>query len=438
MKRRITTLLLVIALCFTAMPMSVSAASPNIDDKAVCYTPSSDYMSGDCILTASKVMIRRASILRGSKTWSTISNRTLRKSATIRGLLLHKFTFEADGLAYTVNVGFFKGKTNAERIKEFEKLAKAHPEGVVVWGSNSSVFGMHGVLLTGVKNGVPYAMDSYYNCGPRKRGILKWNDTSMKTPLKCTQYWCIKAVGPAKGVKAPANGQPLKPISATNTNVGSTMTICDQTIPKEVRQGGFFVVEGIVLSNYRLSKVTVSIVNSAGKAVVSKSVNPGAWSYDLFEIDRDIKFGVLSPGTYTYKVTAKDEKKTSTLVKSKFTVISLQTAIAKSKAAASKTSTLKISSYRAPSSIKKGNPFSIKGKIKSNKKITKVTVKVVGSDGKTKLSATAKPNKKSYQVRKLDLKIKFGKLAKGTYRYKVIATDTAKKKTLVNKQFTVK
>ena len=427
MKKRITASLIALSLIVVAMPVTASAASPKVDDKAVCYTPAGDYRSGDCILTASKVMIRRASLMRGSKTWSSISNRTLRNCATIRGLLLHKFTFETDGLAYTTGVGYFKGKTDAARIKEFEALTKAHPEGVVVWGSRSSIFGMHGVLLTSVKKGVPYAMDSYYNLGTRKRGIQKWSETSMKAPTKCTQYWYIKSVGLAKGAKAPAKGKPLKPISATSNNTASSLCVKDQTVPVEVVEGNGFVVNGMVLSNYRLSNVTIRILNSAGKTVVSKSVNPKAWSCDLFKMDRDITFGILAPGKYTYRITAKDEKKSATLVNAGFTVISK-----------AKYSNLRIDSYRVPTSIKKGYGYSIKGKIKSNKKISKVSVQVLDTAGNVKLSASAKPNAKSYQIKKLDLKIKFGKLAKGTYIYRVTATDSAKTKTLINRKFTVK
>ena len=102
------------------------------------------------------------------------------------------------------------------------------------------------------------------------------------------------------------------------------------------------------------------------------------------------------------------------------------------------TSTLKITSYTAPASLKKGKAFTIKGKISSNSKITSVKVQVINSSGKAVLSASAKPNAKSYKVKKLDKKIKFGKLKKGSYTYQVIATDAVQTLTLVNKAFTVK
>jgi hypothetical protein len=63
---------------------------------------------------------------------------------------------------------------------------------------------------------------------------------------------------------------------------------------------------------------------------------------------------------------------------------------------------------------------------------------VLDSNGKTVLSASAKPKAKSYQVKKLDKKIKFGKLKKGSYTYRVIAKDSVQTLTLVSRAFTVK
>ena len=432
MKRKGITIILMLVMLFslvTTSSLAASKATPvSIDDVAVCYTPQSDYKSGDCILTATKVMIRRASIMRGSTQWSTISNKTLRSSATIVGLLLHKFTFEADGLAYRVNVGFFKGNTDAARIKEFEALIKEHPEGVVVWGKKASVFGMHGVLLTDVKGGTPYVMDSWYNLGPRQNGIQKWNDSSMKAPSLCTQYWLIKEVGLAKKATPPANGQPLVAASATNVNPESTLTITDKTIPTEITEGNGFGVEGVIISNYRLSDVTVQIIDSAGTAVISKTVNPGAWCYDLLNLDSSIKFGTLAPGSYTYQISATDEQKSLVLAKADFKVNPKPVSAA---------SALKISSVKAPSTIYQGDGFSISGKITSNYNISQVTVSVLDQSGRPVLNASASPKAKSYNVSKLDAKVKFGALSAGTYTYKVVAQDSEQTSTLVSRQFEV-
>ena len=108
-----------------------------------------------------------------------------------------------------------------------------------------------------------------------------------------------------------------------------------------------------------------------------------------------------------------------------------------SSAAAVPTSTLKIKSVKAPSRVKKGKAFTIKGTVKSNKKIKKVTVQVLDSAGTAVLKASKKPNAKSYSVKKLDSKIKFKKLKRGSYTYQVIATDSVQTLTLVNKPFNV-
>ncbi len=424
MKKRLAAILLVLTMIISAAPaQSIFAEVINIADPAVYHTPKSDYQSGDCILTASKYMIRRSLIMRGSKAWAEVTNKTLRGHATILGQLRNSYTYEADGLSFSIGCGKFSGNGDAARIKEFEKLLKQHPEGFVVWGKDASKNGTHGVLVTGLRNGVVYAADSLHNTGNAAKGIQTWSDTSMKGPSKVTKYWYIKEVGLAKNAPKPKAGQPIKPLSASNVNYASELSISDQTIPDSLKQGYGFSVRGIISSNYRIKKVVVGVYNSSGKAMISKTVNPDAWSYDLSKIDYDIKFGTVPVGTFKYKITATDEKASAVLVNASFTVTG--------------ESTLKIKSYNYPKKIKKGKAYSIKGKISSNNKLTKVTVMVVNSKGKVKCKASAKPGKKTYNVKKLDRKIRFGKLGKGTYYYKIKASDTVKSKTLVKKKFTV-
>lgn len=311
MKRRTTAFLLALALMITAIPAHVSAASDPLEDKAVYYTPASDYKSGDCILTATKMMIRRACIMAGTGDWSKISNKSIRREATISGLLRNSFVCDAEGLLYKIDSGTFTGKTNGERIKEFESLLKVHPEGIVVHGKDAASTGTHGVLVVKVADGIPYAADSSRNTGLNNKGIQKWSDTTMLKAKKVTKYWYVSEVSASQ-----------------------------KTVPS------------------------------------------------------------VSSGTAA--------------------------------------STLRIRSLRAPEKIKAGRTFSIKGTVKSNKKIKKVTVRVIDSEGNKVLSASKKPNSKKFNIKKLDSKIKFGKLAKGTYTFQVIAKDSAQKLKLVNKQFIVK
>lgn len=100
-----------------------------------------------------------------------------------------------------------------------------------------------------------------------------------------------------------------------------------------------------------------------------------------------------------------------------------------------------ISSVKAPaSSLVKGKSVSLRGIIKSNSKITKVTGKIVkSSNKKTYFSKTVKPKSYSYSLAgPIDSSLKFGKLPTGKYSYVVTATTASGvSKKVVNKTFQV-
>jgi len=312
MRKRITALLITLVLVITAMPVMAFAGTSEIEDKAVYYTPASDYKSGDCILTATKMMIRRTMIMNKTGDWSKITNKKLRKSATVFGLLLNSFTFDAEGLVFGVDSGKFTGKGDAARIKEFENLLKAHPEGIVVHGTKAASSGTHGVLVVKVENGVVYAADSSRNTGLNNKGIQKWKNTTMLNPAKVTKYWYISQVSVSSKTK---------PSNAGSGSVASTLRIESVRSPSKIKQGKPYSIKGVVKSNKKITKVTVKVLNSKGKKVLSSYRKPNAKKFDLLEIDADIKFGTLKKGTYTYQVIAVDTAQTITLVNKQFKVV---------------------------------------------------------------------------------------------------------------------
>ena len=195
MKKRIITVLLALALLVPLMTPAVYAGDL-LESKAVYYTEESDYMDGDCILTATRMMIRRTAIMRNSVDWSEITNASLRPEATTDGLLLYSFSYDAGGVTYTVSSGSFTGHGSNARIGEFESLLDVHPEGIVVWGIDAASTGTHGVLVVKAEDGEVYAMDSSYNMGMFHEGIQKWKDTTMLDPALVTDYWYISDVTP--------------------------------------------------------------------------------------------------------------------------------------------------------------------------------------------------------------------------------------------------
>ena len=210
MKKRLITVLLALALTVPAAAPAVYAEDL-LESKAVYYTEESDYMEGDCVLTATRMMIRRAAIMRNNDGWSDITNASLRPEATMDGLLLYSFSYEADGIKYSISCGSFSGEGRQARIKEFESLLKDHPEGIVVWGIDAASTGTHGVLVVEVENGEVYAMDSSYNMGMFKEGIQKWSDTTMLDPSLVTDYWYISDVTDdgSRQITRPLNNNPL-------------------------------------------------------------------------------------------------------------------------------------------------------------------------------------------------------------------------------------
>lgn len=312
MKKRIAALLVTLALVITAMPLTAYAAATPLEDKAVYYTPASDYKSGDCILTATKMMIRRALIIKNGGDWSGITNSSIRRPATISGLLRNSFRVEADGLVYIVNSGLFTGKGDAARIQEFDTLLKTHPEGIVVHGTNAASSGTHGVLVVKVQNGVPYAADSSRNTGLYNKGIQKWEDTTMLKPGKVTKYWYISEIS-ASGA-AQAN-------STSNAEKTSTLGIRSLRAPDKIKQGKKFSIRGKVKSNKKIKKVTVRVLDSNGSKVFSVTKKPNSKSYNIKKVDKKIKFGKLKKGSYTFQVIATDSVQKLKLVNRQFSVI---------------------------------------------------------------------------------------------------------------------
>ena len=216
--------------------------------------------------------------------------------------------------------------------------------------------------------------------------------------------------------------------NASNSKPASTLSISAYNFPpKSLPQGKAYTIKGNVTSNYKITSLTVGIYNAKGAAVSTKTVKPNAKSYSISKVDNYIKFGSAKVGTNYYKVSATDKKTTKTLVNVAYAVTG-----------SSPASTLKLVNANCPSSIDQGKPYTIKGSVTSNYKITRVTVGIYNVNGATVSAKTVKPNATSYSLANVDNYIKFGAAKAGKNYYKIVAADTKIKKTLINQAFTVK
>lgn len=79
--------------------------------------------------------------------------------------------------------------------------------------------------------------------------------------------------------------------------------------PGNLKKKSPFVFSGTVSSNYKIQKVTVSIINKAGKTVASASAAPKTKSYSIRKLSGKIYFGKLKKGTYHFRINAVDATK---------------------------------------------------------------------------------------------------------------------------------
>ncbi|MGI6204775.1 MAG: hypothetical protein ACOYJH_05815 [Anaerovoracaceae bacterium] len=195
-------------------------------------------------------------------------------------------------------------------------------------------------------------------------------------------------------------------------SVVSTISVSSVRSPSALYYGSSYSISGTIKSTYNLKQVRIGITDSSGKFMrghyVTKTTS--AKQFSIASVKSSMNFSTVGTGTHYYKVIAWDSKgETDTLVNRRFTV-----------------SRFRISNAKSPSSLAAGNSFSVVGTVNSTYRITSITVGVQKSSGKwvSGVYKSASPNTNSYDLSNLDSSVKFGKLSKGTYKYRVRVTDT--------------
>ncbi len=139
MKKRILSMVLVLALVLTMLPaMAISALAETINDDNVFVKQSG---SGKCTLASSVMMLRRRAIVDGNVEWDTITESSLGSVAWISGTgLRNSFSY----MNMTVGVDYYSGMSLDNKKAAFIALLDKHPEGFVIYDTGIP----HAVLLT--------------------------------------------------------------------------------------------------------------------------------------------------------------------------------------------------------------------------------------------------------------------------------------------------
>ncbi|MBQ6621232.1 MAG: C40 family peptidase [Mogibacterium sp.] len=202
------------------------------------------------------------------------------------------------------------------------------------------------------------------------------------------------------------------------------------TIPSCVR-GESFTVKGKLTSNKKIKRVEIGIVNaSTGKWVSGHKYDRkiGEKTFNIKKASSALHVDTLPAGTYYYRIWVHPTgAKPKRMLNAKFTV------------AAPKTTLTEQSVIR---DLTLGGSFTLRGKITSNNKITRVEVGVVSAatgDWVPEIKYdNKKVNAKSFDLAKADPTVVFGGLPEGTYYYRIYAhTSLGGVKMLVNDVFRV-
>ena len=259
-------------------------------------------------------------------------------------------------------------------------------------------------------------LDAYVNFGNLKAG---------------TYYYKVIASNAANTNVAVVNQKFTVSDGSTTTTDTLSMT-GGVTIPN-IKVGNVVSIRGTVTSaSSNLKSVTVGVYDSNNKLVTGKTATPNAKTYNVRNLDAYVSFGDLKAGTYYYRVFATNATTTNfPVVEQKFTVSANGSTTA--------SDTLSISGGTSVPNITEGTSVVVKGTVSSaSSNITSVTVGVYSASGNLITGKTAKPNAKSYDLRKLDAYVNFNLLTPGSYLYRVTVSNGTKTQQLVNQAFQVK
>ena len=259
-------------------------------------------------------------------------------------------------------------------------------------------------------------LDAYVSFGDLKAG---------------TYYYKVIASNAANTNVAVVNQKFTVSDGSTTTTDKLSMT-GGVTIPN-IKIGNVVSIRGTVTSaSSNLKSVTVGVYDSNNKLVTGKTATPNAKTYNVRNLDAYVSFGDLKAGTYYYRVFATNATTTNfPVVEQKFTVSANGSTTA--------SDTLSISGGTSVPNITEGTSVVVKGTVSSaSSNITSVTVGVYSASGNLITGKTAKPNAKSYDLRKLDAYVNFNLLTPGSYLYRVTVSNGTKTQQLVNQAFQVK
>lgn len=255
MKKRILSMLLVLALVLTMIPASALAETINDDNVFLMQSG-----SGKCTLTSAVMMLRRRAIIDGNADWESITETKLGSVAWISGTGM-RYNYSYMGMS--VDVKSYSGMSAAEKRSALLALLDKHPEGIEIYDGSIP----HAVLLTDYDADT----DTFYCADPgtaakRIKLSQSWNATNRGSQdnviANITQIWYItNKSGGGPGlltVKLDPNGGACSEANAYVTAEGTVKSLPTPTRNGYAFTGWFDAASGgtKITSSYKFTKDT--------------------------------------------------------------------------------------------------------------------------------------------------------------------------------------
>lgn len=287
-KKAVSTMLILICI-LTLAPAAF--ASDRLEDTRFY---SKQDRSRTCTLASAAMMLRRRAYLDGDENFLEVTESDLRTTAWANGLS-HNFTYRGMTVAY----GTVSGSAEEKEALFIELLAE-HPEGLVVYDRSRP----HAILLTDYTDGSFYCADPASGTGYGRMPI-SYASIALRN---VSGYWYVSSDANTQYGTDPVDG----------------LTLLGVFYPENVRAGSTFNLGGTVrcAEGEAISQVEIQILDAGGSIVQYAAILPeeGCQEWPLRELNREIRFGQLEAGEYSFYLAVKDSAGESLTFTRSFTV----------------------------------------------------------------------------------------------------------------------
>lgn len=250
--------------------------------------------SRTCTLASAAMMLRRRAYLDGDENFLEVTESDLRGAAWANGLS-HSFTYRG----MTVGYGTVSG-TAEEKEAQLAELLAEHPEGLVVYDRSRP----HAILLTDYTDGAFYCADPAGGTGYGRMPV-SYASIALRN---VSGYWYVSSDANVQYGTDPVDG----------------LSLLGVFYPENVRTGSTFNLGGMArcAEGETISQVEIQILSADGGIVQYAAVLPeeGRQEWALRELNREIRFGQLDAGEYSFYLAVKDSAGDSLTFTRSFTV----------------------------------------------------------------------------------------------------------------------